>query len=304
MPSPLQLRIAQEVFKIRSLYSKCNPVMAASNKFHASAADPPTEFLEVKDEQTGSIRKIAYMKSPGPRSPGIIYIPGFMSHKSGIKSATLSQFCLKYGFPYVRYDPSGLGESEGVHVTETLFSMWVQDAKEILLRATDGPQLVVGSSMGGWISCLLAEKHPEKIEKILFIAPGINFHVRYDKVLRSQLDAKSLQKYEEGGVVSLYNPDYGSFPLRRAQFDDMAKLALSLEPGAVNVNCPIRILHGVQDKDVPFKESLELLKALKSTDVRLIYLKDGDHRLASEEKLEVMFDTILDMTSSKSSSNV
>ncbi|XP_068208762.1 palmitoyl-protein thioesterase ABHD10, mitochondrial-like [Palaemon carinicauda] len=285
--------------RLYSLLLKPKLLMNSEGNFHVSAADPPTQFLEIKDENTGMTRRIAYLKSPGPRTPGIIYFPGFMSNKSGTKAVSLYKFCQKHGFPYVRYDPSGLGESEGVEVTQVTFHHWVQDATEILQRVTEGPQLVVGSSMGGWISTIVAQKHPEKFKTILMIAPAINFHTRYEKVLRSQLDEKSLKKFEEGGVVPLYNPDYGSFPLRKAQFDDMKKHALPLEADSLDVKCPVRIVHGVQDKDVPFMESLALMKALKSTDVHLQYLKDGDHRLASEEKMELICDNILEMTSTK-----
>ncbi|XP_064104785.1 palmitoyl-protein thioesterase ABHD10, mitochondrial-like isoform X1 [Macrobrachium nipponense] len=285
--------------RLYSLLLKQNLQTNSKGNFHVSAADPPTQFLEIKDEEAGLTREIAYAKSPGPRTPGIIYIPGFMSDKSGIKAVSLYKFCQENGFPYVRYDPSGLGESKGVKITQVTFSHWVRDAREILLRVTEGPQLVVCSSMGGWITSIIAQEHPAKFNSILMIAPGINFHIRYEKELRSQLDEKGLKKYEAGGVVPLYNPDYGSFPLMKAQFDDMRKCALSLEANSLDVTCPVRIIHGLKDKDVPFMESLTLLKALKGPDSHLQYLKDGDHRLASEEKIKLICDKILEMTSPK-----
>lgn len=293
-------RLTQALQKYHFLIRKRVPVMSATSGFHVSAADPETQFLEIKDEKTGSTRKIAYMKSNGPRTPGIIFIPGFMSHKEGTKAVHLYKFCQKYGFPYVRYDPSGMGESEGVDVKEVLFSQWIQDAKEVLLRVTDGPQLVVGSSMGGWISSMIAEKHPEKFSSLLLIAPAINFHRKYESILLSQLDKKSIQRYKEGGVVPLHRPDYGTFPLRKVQFDEMRKFELSLEVDSLNVNCPVRIIHGIQDDDVPYTGSLDILKALKTSDVQLLYLKDGDHRLSDENKLELICDKILEVASPKS----
>ncbi|KAG0729421.1 Mycophenolic acid acyl-glucuronide esterase, mitochondrial [Chionoecetes opilio] len=273
--------------------------------FHVSTSEPETLFHEVKDGASGKVRRLAYHRVSGPRRHGLIYIPGFMAHKGGGKPLALHPFSQKYGFPYVRYDPSGLGESEGVKKTETRFSLWLEDAQEMLLNATDGPQIVV-------ITCHLVQRHPEKFAGILMLAPGINFHSRYEKVLRSQLTPELLQKFEAGmyyrllrrrvnevrrpmircGAVSLYAPDYGEFPITKGHFEDMKKFALSREPDQIPVPVPVRIIHGVKDKDVPHTESLPLLHSLEG-DVHLTFLKHAGHTLLDPASLEVIYDAIL-----------
>lgn len=195
------------------------------------------------------------------------------------------------------YDPSGLGESEGVSLTDTKFSLWLEDAKEMLLKVTDSPQIVVCSSMGCWLTSYLVQMHPEKVAGILMLAPAVNFHVRYEKVLRSQLPPKLLKKYEEGGTVPLFAPDYGEFPLSKGVFDEMKKFALNMEHNTLPVSVPVRIIHGVKDKDVDYTESLPLLNTLGTEDVQLTYLKHAGHTLTDEESLEVIYDAILRLAS-------
>lgn len=263
------------------------------NGFHVSTANPENLFHEVKDKESGKVRRIAYNKTSGPRSHGLLYIPGFMGHKGGGKPVALHSFSQKYGFPFLRYDPSGLGESEGMTKAETRFSIWLEDAKEMLLNVAEGPQIVICSSMGCWITSHLIQMHPEKFAGILMLAPAVNFHSRYEKVLRAQLTPKLLQKFEEGGVVPLYAPDYGEFPLTKAHFQDMKKFALTREPEQIPVPVPLRIIHGVKDKDVPYTESLPLMHSFKTEDVHLSFLKHAGHTLVDKLSLELIYDTIL-----------
>lgn len=283
--------------RLKSLNPKCTLLMASSKSFSVAATEPETLFHEIEDKKSGKVRRIAYKKINGPCPQGLIYIPGFMSNKSGIKATTLQSFCLKYGFSYVRYDPSGLGESEGVPITETRLSLWLEDATEMLLKMSHGPQVVIASSMGCWISCLLAKKYPEKFKSIIMLAPGINSGEKLEKKLHSQLLPEDLKKYEDGETLNLCNPEYGDFPVCKMMFEDMKQFNLTLAPEGVTVTCPVRIIHGLQDKDVPYKESLELLHALKTDDAQLIYLKHADHRLKDDASLEVICDTVLKLAS-------
>ncbi|KAK8743015.1 hypothetical protein OTU49_001489 [Cherax quadricarinatus] len=289
--------MVQGLLSSRSLHPKHLASVSLLRNFHVSATEPETQFHEIKDANSGKVRRIAYKKLNGSRSHGLIYVPGFMSNMSGTKSAELHLFCQKYGFPYVRYDPSGLGKSEGVKMTETTMSLWLEDATEMLLKMTDGAQIVIASSMGCWISSLIAQKHPEKFAAILMLGPAINFGERYENVLRGQLPPKVLKKFEAGEIVSLHAPDYGDFPLSMKVFEDMKQYNVTLEADNITMPCPVRIIHGVKDKDVPHMESLQLLKALQITDVQLNYLKHAGHTLSDAASLEVMFDTILNLAS-------
>ncbi|XP_047500905.1 palmitoyl-protein thioesterase ABHD10, mitochondrial-like [Penaeus chinensis] len=265
--------------------------------FHVSATGPETQFLETSS--LGKTRQIAYQKIDGIRSPGIMYIPGFMSHKAATKATMLHMFCQEYGFPYIRYDPSGLGETKGVKQSETNLTVWLEDAAQVLSNLTDGPQLVVASSMGGWISSILAKRYPEKFSSLLMLAPAINFGRKYMQVLLSQLPPGLVKKFEADEVVKLFVPEYGEFPLRKSMFEDMKQHELSMEAGSIPVQCPTRIIHGVKDKDVPYKESLQVLGALQTNDVQLLYVKHGGHQLSDSASLEIICDTILKMTAPK-----
>ncbi|KAG7171772.1 Mycophenolic acid acyl-glucuronide esterase-like [Homarus americanus] len=197
----------------------------------------------------------------------------------------------------MKYDPSGLGDSEGVELTEARMSSWVEDAREIIIKVSDGPQIIVASSMGCWISSIIAKEHPEKFAGLLMLAPAFNFGEKYEKVLLSQLTPKLLKKYEDGGVVNLYAPDYGEFPLSLAQFEDMKQFNITKATDSMPVTCPVRIIHGIKDKDVPYMESLQLLPALQTPNVTLTYLKHAGHRLSDVTSLDVILDTVLKLAS-------
>ncbi|XP_050740348.1 palmitoyl-protein thioesterase ABHD10, mitochondrial-like [Eriocheir sinensis] len=281
--------------KVQSSLSSALP-RALVTGFHMSASEPEMQFHEIKDRESGKTRRLAYQKLSGHRTHGLIFIPGFMSHKGGRKASGLLSFCQKHGFPYLRYDPSGLGESQGVSMTDTRFSLWLEDANEMLLKVADSPQIVVCSSMGCWLTSHLLQMHPEKVAGILMLAPGVNFHVRYEKALQSKLPPELLKKYEEGGVVPLFT-DHGEFPLSKAFFGDMEKFTLNMEPNKLPVSVPVRIIHGMKDKDVDYTESLPLLNTLGTEDVQLTYLKHAGHRLSDEQSLEVIYDAILRLAS-------
>lgn len=262
------------------------------NGFHVSATEPETLFHEIKDQKSGKVHRIAYCKLTGPRTHGLLYVPGFMAHKGGGKPAALHSFSQKYGFSYLRYDPSSLGESQGMEKTECTFPVWLNDAKE-MLNMTEGRQIVICSSMGCWITIHLVRMFPEKFAGIIMLAPAINFHTHYEKMMRSQLPPKVVQKYEQGGVVNMYVEGYGEFPLFKKHFDDMKKFELTQEPNQHPIPVPVRIIHGVKDKDVPHTQSLPLLHSLKTDDVHLTFLKHASHTLTDDVSLEVIYDAIL-----------
>ncbi|XP_045596027.1 palmitoyl-protein thioesterase ABHD10, mitochondrial [Procambarus clarkii] len=291
-------KAAQGLQIFRIISPTCKPTVSLLRNLQTSSAEPETQFHEIKDTNSGKIRKIAYKKLIGPHHQGIFYVPGFMSNMAGAKSAALHSFCHENGFPYVRYDPSGLGKSEGIKMTETTMSLWLEDATEMLLKMTDGPQIVLASSMGCWITSLIAKNHPDKFAAIVMLAPAFNFGERYEKVLRGQLPPNALKKFEDGQIVKLFAPDYGEFPLSKKVFEDMKQYNVTMDTDNIPMPCPVRIIHSVKDKDVPHLESLPLLKALQTTDVELNYLKYGGHTLSDSACLKVMFDTVLNLVSS------
>lgn len=257
-----------------------------------------TQFLKIYDRKSGEERRLAYVKVSGTRSPGITYIPGFMGKKNVGKVAALHTFCVKHGFPYIRYDATGLGESEGpIKLEDARFYHWLQDAEEILFKLTEGPQLVIASSMGAWITLILAKKHPAKFSGLLLIAPSINFADRYTQMIRKHATTLILEKLEKGESYEYQDAKRGPFPVSLAVFQEMIPYELSLEPGRFPVSCPVRIIHGTKDRYSPSETSLKLLAGLETTDVTIVYIKGADHCLCEPKYLEIIYDAVLKLTS-------
>ncbi|KAK4291952.1 hypothetical protein Pmani_035249 [Petrolisthes manimaculis] len=255
-----------------------------------------TNFLKVNSGQPDE-RRLAYVKDEGTRSPGVLFIPGFMGHKDADKPKALHNFCKKIGLSFLRYDPTALGESEGLtERKDARFAHWLQDAEEVLLQLTDGPQLVIGSSMGGWIASLLAKKNPDKFHSLLLLAPSVNFSEFYIQKIRSKAPAPLLELLEKGGNYEYVDPKYGPYPLSLRVFEEMVPYELPLESeDGFTVSCPVRIIHGTQDNYSPYETSLKLMKAFNTSDLQLVYVKGADHHLDTSPGLDVVFDTISKM---------
>ncbi|KAK7068140.1 hypothetical protein SK128_008427 [Halocaridina rubra] len=256
-----------------------------------------TQLLNVTDNKTGDQRSLAYRKLPGTRAPGIIFISGFMATKDDVKPVALEEFASKHRFPFIRYDATGLGESQGpIELKDARLSHWLQDAEEILMNLTDGPQLVIGSSMGGWIASILAKKYPEKFASLLLLAPSINFSAHYINRLKSRARPSRLEILEKGGSFDFNDPKFGTYPLSLVVFEEMIPYEIPLEEeSSYPVKCPVRLIHGTKDPYSPYEISLKLLKAFATSDVQLLYLKDVDHYLDTDKTLEIIWDVILKM---------
>lgn len=262
-------------------------------------AQSETEFFKVTDNQDGTERRIAYKKSSGQNSPGILFIAGFMSCKDANKPTALHSFCQKQGIPFVRFDATALGETEGpIELKDARFSHWLQDAEEVLVHLTEGPQLVIGSSMGGWIASCLAKRYPEKICGLLLLAPSINFSQYYVQRLRKNAPPELLEVLEKGESFEYNDPKYGPYPLSLRVFQEMVPYELPLEEdGGYPVQCPVRIIHGTEDTYSPYMNSLKLLTGFETKDVQLTYIKGTGHHLDDPDSLEMIYKTILNMMS-------
>ena len=188
----------------------------------------------------GSGPSIAYRRTPG-RSPGVIFMTGFMSDMSGGKALALEELCRGRGNACLRFDYAGHGESEGAFADGTIGS-WAADALAALDELTDGPQVLVGSSMGGWIMLLAALARPKRIAGLVGIAPAPDFTERLyaEELTREQRDVMKA----EGKVIvpSDYEDDY---TFTQALIDD-GKDQLLLG-GEIAIDCPVRLIHGLED---------------------------------------------------------
>ncbi len=237
-------------------------------------ADPP----DVVDRDDGAT--IAYHRTPG-KSPGVIFLTGFLSDMTGGKALALEAFCRSRGQAYLRFDYFGHGASSGAFTDGTI-GRWAEDTVFVLDRLTEGPQVLVGSSLGGWIMLLAALARPQRVAGLLGIAAAPDFT---EDLIPHELSGEQKAVLERDGVVYLESPyDPEPTPVTRTLLEDGARhLVLRRE---MPLDCPVRLIHGMRDPDVPWQTSLRLARMIRSADVELTLVKDGEHRLSEDADLE------------------
>lgn len=229
--------------------------------------------------------RIAYHHSSGA-APGILFCGGFRSDMTGSKALHLESWCQANAHQFTRFDYMGHGQSSG-EFTQGTISRWVQNAQDILDHVTTGPQIIIGSSMGGWIMLRLAQLRAERLHGLIGIAPAPDFT---DKMTKEKMTDEDRATLARDGV--LYRPsDYGDpYPITAHLLEDGAN-NLVLEEG-MEVAVPVRILQGMADSDVPWLHAIDTANAIRSDDVQIHFLKDGDHRMSSPAQLELLVCTI------------
>ena len=211
--------------------------------------------------------------------PAVVWLGGFRSDMAGTKAQGLADWALATGRAYVRFDYFGHGESDGDFADGTI-TRWREDALAVLAELTEGPVVLVGSSMGGWIACLAAMAVPERIKALVLIAPAPDFT---EKLMAPEMSAEAKAEMAATGVW-LRPSEYGDpYPITRSLLEDGARW--SILDGPVNVEAPVRILQGGADPDVPWRHALELAQSLKGEDVVFTLIKDGDHRLSRPQDI-------------------
>jgi pimeloyl-ACP methyl ester carboxylesterase len=255
----------------------------------APCASAPSRRIAVGEGARA--REIAVITREG-RGPPVVWLPGFRSHMRSVKAEALDGWAAGQGRALVRFDYSGHGESGGAFETSGI-SAWLEDALAVIRRFADGPPVLVGSSMGGWLALLatraLRQTDPARAPAgLVLIAPAVDFTERLmwerfpDDIRRTILEAGVYHR------PSAYGD--GPYPITRALIEDGRRHLLL--GGAVATGCPVHILQGLQDPDVPYSHALELVEHLPGEDVTLTLVKDGDHRLARPEDLERLFRAI------------
>lgn len=206
--------------------------------------------------------------------PAVVWLGGFRSDMAGTKAQALADWALARGRAYVRFDYFGHGESDGDFAEGTI-TRWREDALVVLSELTEGPVVLVGSSMGGWIACLAAMAVPERVKALVLIAPAPDFT---EKLMAPEMGEAARTEMAQTGVW-MRPSEYGDpYPITRDLLEDGARW--SILDGPVNVEAPVRILQGGADPDVPWRHALQLAQGLKGEDVVFTLIKDGDHRLS------------------------
>ncbi len=237
-------------------------------------------------EETGCLHgRLAWARLPG-RGPGVVFLPGFRSDMGGTKALALREALAARGRSLLRFDYSGHGASAGRFEDGTI-GAWADDAAAVLDALTEGPQILVGSSMGGWIALLLALRRPDRVAGILALAPAPDFT---EALMWPAFDDAQRAALRRDGVLHLPS-EYGEpTPVTRALIEDGRRHLLLDAP--IPLRCPVRILQGMADPDVPWRHALRLVDALEGADVRLHLVKDGDHRLSRPADLDLLVQTL------------
>ncbi len=249
----------------------------------AIAADPcytpddMTEFLDRPD-----LPRLAYNLREGA-GPTVIFLPGYGSDMEGSKALALEAWAEAEGRAMLRLDYRGCGKSGGVFGEATLDD-WRDDALDLIDRLTGGPLLLVGSSMGGWLMLLIALERRERVAGLVGIAAAPDFtEWGYDESQRATLQAD--------GLIALDHPDYEMPEITTRAFWESGQANLLLDR-EIAIDCPVRLLQGLDDRDVPPSITFRLGRALRSGDVQTLLVKGGGHRLSRPGDLSLLLTTV------------
>ena len=235
---------------------------------------PPISLLRRADGGT-----IAYRATDG-KSPGVVFFGGFMSDMTGTKASALEAHCRRVGRGFVRFDYSGHGASDGAFRDGTIGG-WRDDALAVIDAARAGPLILVGSSMGGWLMLLAARARPARVAGLVGIAAAPDFT---EDLMWDEFDGETRAALARDGVVarpSGHGAPPGPITMRLIE---EARRHLLLR-GPVPVACPVHLLHGMADEEVPWRTALRIAEAVASADVTVELIKDGDHRLSRTRDL-------------------
>src|SRR5437868_1119178 len=211
-------------------------------------------------------RKIAYRLREGG-GPALLFLPGYASDMEGTKALALDAFAQGRGLAMLRLDYSGTGSSEG-RLEDGTLALWLEEALAALDRLTEGPVVVIGSSMGGWIALHLASLRPDRVRALVGIAAAPDF---------TDWGFADAEAAERHGIA-------------RGFWESGQELLVLDKP--IEIGCPVRLLHGERDEEVPLDIAFRTMRALRSADVQLVTLKGGGHRLSAPHEIEAILSTV------------
>ena len=226
-------------------------------------------------------RKVAYRLREGAL-PTLVFLPGYASDMEGAKALALDAFAEGRGLAMLRLDYSGTGSSGGTFEDGTL-ALWLEDALAAIDRLTEGPIILIGSSMGGWIALHLALLRPERVHSLVGVAAAPDFtDWGFPEHLKERLAA--------GETLRRESP-YGGEQVTTAGFWSSGQELLLLAD-EIAIDCPVRLVHGEADPDVPLAVAFQTMEALRSADVQLLVLKGGGHRLSEPREIDAILRTV------------
>ncbi|UFZ02124.1 alpha/beta hydrolase [Bradyrhizobium ontarionense] len=249
-------------------------------------------FLDVG---AGELSRRIVVRARAGNPPGLFWLGGFNSDMKGTKALALDAWAAEHGRACVRFDYSGHGESGGRFVDGTI-GRWLEESVAVFRQVCRGPQVAIGSSMGGWMALLLARellRQPAEatLAGLVLIAPAPDFT---EELMWKGFSPEIRQEIETNGVW-MRPSDYGEpYPITRALIEDGRNHLLL--GSAINVGCPVRILQGAKDPDVPWQHAFALAHRLPADDVVLTMIQDGDHRLSRPQDIARMLAAVGEMS--------
>lgn len=225
--------------------------------------------------------RIAVARRDG-HGPTIIFLPGYASDMAGTKALALDAWAGEAGRAMVRFDYGGCGTSDGAFAEQGLDD-WLADTL-MVIDAVSGPVLLVGSSMGGWLMLLAALRRPDRVAGLVGIAAAPDFtEWGFDDARRRAMAAHD----------PLEEPSpYGGTIITSRRFWNSGQMLRLLDAAAIDIDVPVRLIQGQRDPDVPWRLALDIAARVRSDDVQVRLIKDGDHRLSRDEDLAVLIDTV------------
>lgn len=236
------------------------------------------------------IRRLAYDQTPG-EGPGIVFLGGFRSDKSGTKALHLESWAKEEGRAFLRFDYSGHGESSGDFLKGSI-GVWTEDAAAIIDALTNGPQILVGSSMGGWIALLLATRMPERVAGIVTISAAPDF--TEEKYWQDLTEKQRAILDGDGSIEVPSDYDDGPYVITRTLVEDGRNHLVLTKP--LSLSMPVRLLHGTADTAVSQATAIRLFDHIKGSNIRLTLVKGADHRFSTPACLSLITASIQQVT--------
>lgn len=236
------------------------------------------EYLTLTD------RRLAYQRLHGGSSaPGVVFLGGFASDMTGTKATFLADYCASRNISFLRFDYRGHGQSSG-DFKEGCIGDWRADSLDIIDRLTDGPQILVGSSMGGWMALMTALARPERVAAFVGVAAAPDFT---EDLMWDLFSPAQKRKIKKDGVIYDENaPPEERAPITWKLIEEGRNNLILREP--LDLKIPVRLLQGMEDRDVPWTYAAKIADTLTTPDVRLTLIKDGDHRLSRAQDLALL----------------
>ena len=217
--------------------------------------------------------------------PGLFFLPGYGSDMEGTKATKIFNWAKQQGLQATLMDYGGHGNSSGEFTDGTL-GQWTDQARHILETVTSGSQILVGSSMGGWIMMLLALQCPQRVCGLVGLATATDFTSR---LIFPSLGDREKEELESNGQMIL---NHSGLPLTQHYLQESVNHNLLDTERLRNLTCPVTLIHGLQDTVIPWQWSCQLQQQLGSEDVTVIVIKHGDHRLSDPQSLNILLDSL------------